>query len=331
MLELVLQYNIFEHDSTLYRLQIGTSMGSKPAPDFSNIFMARRIDYEIRKIARKYTTGNLSLKMFKHYLDDILAIFIGSTQSLHKFIQEINKIHPAIRLTMSHTSIPGEANDLRCSCLEQQSVPYLDTSLSMKNGKISVDLYKKPTDRNQYLLPSSCHPNQTTQNIPFSLALRIVRVCTRFQELKSFLLEREYKPGMINSAINKARIIPRNKALKKKKTALNKHTRRPVMAVNWDPRLPSIPSIQLKHWRSMCSQNPNLEEVFKEPPLTAYKRQKNIRDYIVRAKVTPQLGPYPKRQLNGMVKCGKSCIVCPFIKEGKHIKAENLHGTLTLR
>ena len=49
LLELVLQYNIFEHDSTLYRQQIGTSMGSKPGPDFSNIFMARRIDIEIRK------------------------------------------------------------------------------------------------------------------------------------------------------------------------------------------------------------------------------------------------------------------------------------------
>ena len=94
------------------------------------------------------------------------------------------------------------------------------------------------------------------------------------------------------------------------------------MAVTWDPRLPSIPSIQLKHWMSMCSQNPNLEEVFKEPPLTAYKRQKNIRDYLVGAKVAPKLGPYPKRRLNGMVKCGKSCIVCPFIKESKQIKTE---------
>ena len=105
--------------------------------------------------------------------------------------------HPAIKLTMSHTSIQGEARDSRCSCLEQQSIPYLDTSLSMKNNKISVDLYKKPTDRNQYLLPSSCHPNQTTQNIPFSLALRIVRVCTeteqrgtRFPELKSFFTKK---------------------------------------------------------------------------------------------------------------------------------------------
>ena len=34
------------------------------------------------------------------------------------------------------------------------------------------------------------------------------------------------------------------------------------------------------------------------------------------------MGPYPKRRINGMFKCGKSCIICPFIKEGKHIKSD---------
>ena len=141
---------------------------------------------------------------------------------------------------------------------------------------MSIDLCRKPTDCNQYLLTSSCHPPQNKLNIPYSIALRIVRICTevdqreqRFDELKQFLIEREYKQGMIDSAISKARSIPRKEALKNKTAATNKQTRRPVLAVTWDPRLPSIPSIQLKHWRSMCSQNTMLAEAFKEPPLTA--------------------------------------------------------------
>ena len=84
---------------------------------------------------------------------------------------------------------------------------------------MSTDLYKKPTDRNHYLF-SSCHPNQTKSNNPFSLALRIVRICSveeereqRFAELKSFLLEREYTQGLVNYAINRARQIPRTEAL----------------------------------------------------------------------------------------------------------------------
>ena len=83
----------------------------------------------------------------------------------------------------------------RCDCEEQSAVPFLDTLISIKEGKIYVDLYKKETDRNQYLLPSSCHNRNVTNSIPFSLSLRIVRICIdpdkrdqRRYELKSLLL-----------------------------------------------------------------------------------------------------------------------------------------------
>ena len=78
-------------------------------------------------------------------------------------------------------------------------------------------LYKKETDRNQYLLTSSCHPSHVTYNIPFSLALRIVRICSKpearekkFLELKQMLLDRDYPNKIIDAAIEKARNIPRN-------------------------------------------------------------------------------------------------------------------------
>ena len=41
LLELILSQNIFEFDEKLYRQEIGTSMGGKPAPDYANIFMAK--------------------------------------------------------------------------------------------------------------------------------------------------------------------------------------------------------------------------------------------------------------------------------------------------
>ena len=52
----------------------------------------------------------------------------------------------------------------------------LQTMFTIKEGKIEIYLYKKDTDRNQYLLPSSCHPKQTIKVIPYSLSLRIVRL-----------------------------------------------------------------------------------------------------------------------------------------------------------
>ena len=86
------------------------------------------------------------------------------------------------------------------ACCTGTSLPFLDTSCNISEGKIKVDLYRKPTDRNQYLLPSSCHPAHVTSNIPFSLAYRIVRICSdpetrdkRLDELKQLLVDRNYK------------------------------------------------------------------------------------------------------------------------------------------
>ena len=76
---------------------------------------------------------------------------------------------------MEHTSNNLEAKEDRCDCLPKESISFLDTSCKLKNGKIEVDLFRKESARNQYLLPSSVHPGTVTKNIPFSLALRMVR------------------------------------------------------------------------------------------------------------------------------------------------------------
>ena len=62
-----------------------------------------------------------------------------------------------------------------------------------------------------------------------------------------------------------------------------------------------------------------LAEVFKKPPLIAYKRQKNIRQHVIRAKV-PNQQNYPKRIVKGMKKCGENCTVCPYVRESKRVK-----------
>ena len=78
---------------------------------------------------------------------------------------------------MTHTSIENEPLEDRCDCPNGTDIPFLDTLVSIKEGHIDVDLYKKETDFNQYLLPSSCHSKTVTTSIPYSLSLRIVRIC----------------------------------------------------------------------------------------------------------------------------------------------------------
>ena len=103
---------------------------------------------------------------------------------------------------------------------------------------------------------------------------------------------------------------------------------RPIFVVPFDPRLPSIPNITRKHWRSMVSQSQYLNEVFQEPPFIAYKRQRNMKEYLIRAKVPP-FNPRPKRSIKGMSKCGKQCLICPYIMVGKSITAEHFVWNLS--
>ena len=154
-------------------------MGSKPVPDSANIFMARLIDRAIKVLGSKYDKANMeALEMLKRFLDDYFLIFNGTTKELHKLLAEINKIHPTMNLTMNHTSVPGEKIEDQSDCPKQSAIPFLDTLCSIVDGRVETDLYKKKTDRNQYLLPTSCHPKKTTNSIPHSLALRFLRICS---------------------------------------------------------------------------------------------------------------------------------------------------------
>ena len=71
----------------------------------------------------------------------------------------------------------------------------------------------------------------------------------------------------------------------------------------------------------MVSRDKYLGDVFPSPPLTAFKRQSNIRSYIIRAAVSKGPRRYPQRKQRSMTKCNDQyCTACPFIKEGKEVK-----------
>ena len=83
--------------------------------------------------------------------------------------------------------------------------------------------------------------------------------------------------------------------------------------------------MQAKHWRAKVAQDNYLAEVFVEPPLTAYRRQYNLRDMLIKSKVPPPPPLHPRRVIKGMAKCGKACTACPFNMEGRNIKIDKEH------
>ena len=164
---------------------------------------------------------------------------------------ELNNLHPTIKFTLNHTS------PYKCSIQE----PFLDTNIWIENGRLFTDLCRKPTDRCQYLLPSSCHPSHITENNPYSLAYRIVRICStqelrdrRLQELGEFLHQRGYCRPLIQQTIMRAKQIDRREALER--TTKREENTIVVFTLQYDPRLQSISSIIKRHCRGPWCRTP---------------------------------------------------------------------------
>ena len=132
--------------------------------------------------------------------------------------------------------------------ISKNSIPFLDVSVILENGKLTTDLYSKPTDKHQYLYSTSCHPRHTKTSLPYCLALRLRRICStdtlfqkRTHEMKHHLLQRGYKKGCTQDAINKASSVTREKALTNKRS--QKILKRVPFVIIYNPMLPNIPKI----------------------------------------------------------------------------------------
>ena len=185
------------------------------------------------------------------------------------------------------------------------------------DGNISTDLFTKPTDKHQHLLYSSCHPLHTKKAIPFSLALRLRRICatdatfhTRTAQLATYLLKRGYNRNFVNKQIRRAADIPRQLTLQTKD--INKPKRIPFITT-FNPSLPHISNIIKKHFNLLLSSN-RCKSVFQHPPVVAFRRSPNLRDLLVTAKL-PSNSANPQLPC-GSFRCGKNCATCPYISHG---------------
>ena len=149
LLHLVLKYNILEYDEELYRQTHGTAMGTPVAPTYANFFMA-----DIDELVKTCTSASSILFLFR-FLDDILIWWTSSIEALEQFLQDINKLHDTIKFTASYD-------------YELKTCQFLDLTIQNKDGLISTDLYRKPTDAVKHLFPSPAQPRHVSK-IPHTL------------------------------------------------------------------------------------------------------------------------------------------------------------------
>ena len=80
LLELVLKGNIFEFNKELFIQLIGTAMGTRAAPSYANLFMARKIDPKILELATLLSNGANPIIPGRHFYG--LQRLCGKTSSV---------------------------------------------------------------------------------------------------------------------------------------------------------------------------------------------------------------------------------------------------------
>ncbi|XP_065064699.1 uncharacterized protein LOC135690932 [Rhopilema esculentum] len=291
LIDIILTNNNFEFNRQHFLQKQGTAMGTRIAPPYANLFMGTFESDDLDK----------SLVWWL-FIVGIFMIWTHGQDKLTDFINALNSTHPTIKFTSEQS---------------KQSIHLLDVTISInKNNTLFTDLYVKPTDTHQYLLSTSAHPKHTKQSIPYSFALRLRRICSedetyKFQtkQLLQYLTKRGYKRKQTRKQMRKASRKTRQDCLKPTKQRKNDRT---PFVVTYHPSLPQLSTI-LKQNINISQNYKTCKEVFSDVLILSYRRPKNLRNILVRARIksdTPS-------NLRGTHKCHsrRNCITCQRITD----------------
>ena len=263
LLTLILTLNNFIFNGFHYLQKMGCAMGTKCAPNYANIFMG---DFEEKYI---YPFIGQHNNLYLRFIDDIFIIWTGSKKKFEIFINDLNHRHGTIKFDFE---------------ISQKEINFLDTTVFLaENNEIKTKLYTKETDTHNYLHRKSAHPENLKQTIPYGQALRVRRICTTKEDLDTSckkmtedFLRRGYSPDEVSTKIQKAKNVPRE-------TALTNRPKQPLtripLVLTYNQTLPPIMKTIKKYWHILQSDT-SLREVFKELPITSYRRNENIGDIL---------------------------------------------------
>ena len=260
-LALILTLNNFIFNCILYLQIKACAMGTICAPAYANIFMAY---FEEKFI---YPLIDAKTLLYLRFIDDIFMTWTKSEKDLIEFLNELNT---------KYTSIKFEFKYLR------QQIEFLDTLVYMdNNNKLQTTLYKKPTDRQNYL--HSEHPYSLKKSIGYSQALRIKRICStqnEFEKHSSNLLQqlknKGYHHDTLKEQIEKARVLERTLLLIGNPEEVKQSI---PFSITYNRTLLKIKSIVDNNWH-VLQVNPELKERFQSSPIKAFRKNKNLRQII---------------------------------------------------
>ena len=186
----------------MYQQVDGVTMGSPLGPTLANFFLAH---YESKMLS---VQKELHPRLYIRYVDDIFAVFTNGTD-FKTFFNELNTQHNNLKFTFE---------------IGTDSLPFLDTEISIKDGDFESWIYRKKTNTNVLLNNSAICPFKWKVGLIKCLLYRAWNICssrTRFDDeikkLKDIFQQNGYSGNLfmntVKSFVNqKANLEPQNES-----------------------------------------------------------------------------------------------------------------------
>ena len=270
LLEINLTKNDFEFNMEHFLQIKGTAMGKKFAPAYANIFMANWEEEALSKCPIKPLH-------YLRYLDDIWGIWTDSKEKLKEFIDILNSHDPSIKLKYT---------------IDEQSIDFLDTTLYKgpsfnQNQKLDIKVYFKDTDTHALLFKTSFHPKHTFKGLVKSQLLRFKRICTQQEDfwkavrtLFGALRSRGYSRSFLRQS------------LKSFQTQKQPNLKEMIPLITQFSSISTKLNYKIKENYKTTIENSEILQNCQV--ISAYRRNKNLKDLLVRAKLKPIRTPRTK-------------------------------------
>ena len=197
-IKIMLECNNSTFNNKHYRKNRFTAMGPQNRCSYA--------DLAVTTIDHKYLDSNnrhndiIFPPDWSRFRDDCFSPWFGGIPALLEFREWLNSFSDSIKFTVKYSEVQLEV---------------LDTLLFIINGRIESRVYFKPRDGHMYLLLRSSHHPSLYRNIPFGVALRLRRICSRddwfeeqLNEYYQFLKCRKYKDSVIRKGFDQIRNTP---------------------------------------------------------------------------------------------------------------------------
>ena len=224
-----------------------------------------------------YDSNNLAFDLspttWKRFRHDVFVVWTHGPASVSLVLEYLTKIDKMgkIQFTMQVAGDDG--------------LEFLDLKLKMVNGKISVDVFSKPTNSFTYILPSTCYPNRNIRNVPKGIGLRLRRICDsdekygeRSEEYQKYFIARDYQPGSVKRQFEEVKKLSRSEARRPK--VKSNQVRKFNFFTTYNPSLPNMDTL-VKKYLPLLHSDKSLKELFPASAFnTIYRRNKNLKELL---------------------------------------------------